>query len=95
MMEVAPPVPTVIPEHGSVAVRGETHTALFHGRRQYHVRRNAAPGTEASLDRSVGEPNDVVRSVTFSPDGTLIATGSDDNTVVLWDVATGTRGGTC
>ncbi|OBH98696.1 WD40 repeat domain-containing protein [Mycobacterium sp. E2733] len=30
-----------------------------------------------------------VRSVAISPDGTRIATGSDDKTVRLWDVATG------
>jgi len=31
-----------------------------------------------------------VRCVTFSPDGTLIASGSTDNTVILWDSASGT-----
>ena len=32
-----------------------------------------------------------VLSVSFSPDGTLIASGSSDDTVKLWDVATGTN----
>ncbi|KAG2033939.1 WD40-repeat-containing domain protein [Suillus americanus] len=32
---------------------------------------------------------DYVRSVSFSPDGTHIVTGSDDHTVRLWDAGTG------
>ncbi|WP_462203524.1 WD40 repeat domain-containing protein [Frankia sp. CcWB3] len=34
-----------------------------------------------------------VRAVTFSPDGTLLATGSQDRTVILWDLADPTRPG--
>ncbi len=32
---------------------------------------------------------DAVKSVTFSPDGTRLASGSNDHTVKLWDTATG------
>jgi WD40 repeat protein len=31
-----------------------------------------------------------LRGVAFSPDGTLLATTSDDGTARLWDIATGT-----
>jgi uncharacterized caspase-like protein len=33
--------------------------------------------------------SDVINSISFSPDGSYIASGSSDKTVVLWDVATG------
>ncbi|KAH7916872.1 WD40 repeat-like protein, partial [Leucogyrophana mollusca] len=32
-----------------------------------------------------------VNSVTFSPDGTHIVSGSDDKTICVWDASTGTQ----
>ncbi|MDE2827369.1 MAG: T9SS type A sorting domain-containing protein [Bacteroidota bacterium] len=40
------------------------------------------------LQRFEGHTNDI-NSVVFSPDGTRLASGTDDNTIRLWDVATG------
>ena len=37
------------------------------------------------------EHNDVVKSVAFSSDGDILASGSDDGTVLLWDIKNGTR----
>ena len=42
---------------------------------------------QVTLEGHTGE----VWSVSFSPDGTTLASGSDDNTVKLWDVATRTN----
>jgi WD40 repeat protein len=42
-----------------------------------------------SLVRTLEGHTDIVLSVAFSPDGKLLASGSDDKTIKLWEVATG------
>jgi hypothetical protein len=41
------------------------------------------------IARTLAGHSDIVRSVAFSPDGETIASGSQDNTIKLWNVETG------
>src|SRR5690348_11047421 len=47
------------------------------------------PGTQVRLTRTLVGHNGEVHGVAFSPDGTLLATGSYDGTARLWNTATG------
>ena len=51
---------------------------------------NALAVAESPVAKFVGH-TDRVRSVAFSPDGSLLASGSYDKTVLLWKVETGSR----
>ena len=44
--------------------------------------------TGAKLETLIGHSSQI-QSVAFSPDGQLLATGSEDNTAKIWAVATG------
>jgi WD40 repeat protein len=52
-------------------------------------RRRCPPGPFQPHGPPLEGHTDLVRAVTFSPDGTLLATASEDSTVRLWNVATG------
>ena len=75
---------------------GDGHTAnklaleLFNGDYPYTTEAEVAlrNASDANVFTLKGH-TDVVKSVAFSPDGKYIASGSDDNTIKLWDVATG------
>ncbi|MBE3001350.1 protein kinase [Nocardiopsis sp. HNM0947] len=46
--------------------------------------------TDSFYTRNFGDP-EAIRSLTFSPDGSLLATGQDDSNVRLWDISNGTH----
>ena len=50
------------------------------------------PDTGTILWRRAGMTTAIIRDLTFSPDGQLLATADNTNTVTLWDVATGANG---
>lgn len=46
--------------------------------------------SDGTIITTLSGHSDDVHSVDFSPDGTLLASGSDDNTIKLWNVSDGT-----
>ena len=54
-------------------------------------RRPESPPPDAGASSSAFSHDAAVRTVAFSPDGVLLASGSDDRTWRLWEVATGRR----
>ena len=53
--------------------------------------KQAPPAPPVRAVRTLNGHSSSVLSVAFSPDGRLLATGSADNTVILWDVSTGAK----
>ena len=43
------------------------------------------------LSEKTNAHSDTIRSVAFSPDGTKIVSGSDDNTIKVWDMVNWSR----
>ncbi|MBC5797544.1 trypsin-like peptidase domain-containing protein [Sphaerospermopsis sp. LEGE 00249] len=52
-------------------------------------RARVVPWSSSTLVNTLTGHSSLVRSVAFSPDGQTLASGSYDNTIKLWDVATG------
>ncbi len=73
----------------AVIVDGEPHAA---GNPNYTAADEHARVWDASSGRAIATLSgheDVVRSASFSPDGTRIVTASDDNTARVWDAGSG------
>jgi WD40 repeat protein len=49
--------------------------------------------TNPQLEKFLSRHSSYVATVAFSPDGKTLASGSGDNTIMLWDIETGSQAG--